>query len=417
MAKAPNVFLSYSHDSKDHKKWVEKLAIDLRKNGIDAIFDQWEVGLGDDIAAFMERGVTEANRVIVVCSPNYVTKANAGEGGVGYEKMIVTAELVKNLGTNKFIPLIRGSGGEKKVPVFLGARLYIDFDDDDKYDDKLLELLREIHEQPVSEKPPLGASPFLHSADTQETEATERKVGEEFFFDEQWIERERADAASEFAKVEFPGSLEIWFSLEQPKIKADQAQLLEAARAAQIDTFGWPIGVILENRDECRPRPRQDGIFANISIINDRASYDYWAIRTNGDVYLLKSLFEDSRQADKLFFNTRIVRTTEALLYCHGLYSTLGADDNAHVRFCTRYRGLKGRELSASSPKRHLYERKTEEDEVQVCSAFVLKDVKENPVKIVQELLEPVFMLFDFFKLSDEVYADIVNKFINGEVT
>jgi hypothetical protein len=100
MSHNPRVFISYSHDSYQHKSWVKKLATDLRENGVDAILDQWDVGLGDDLAAFMESGITSSDRVIAICSKDYVTKANEGEGGVGYEKMIVTGELVENSGTN-----------------------------------------------------------------------------------------------------------------------------------------------------------------------------------------------------------------------------------------------------------------------------------------------------------------------------
>ena len=37
------------------------------------------------------------NRIGKVCTKRYVEKANRGKGGVSYEKMIVSAELVKNL--------------------------------------------------------------------------------------------------------------------------------------------------------------------------------------------------------------------------------------------------------------------------------------------------------------------------------
>ena len=36
----PKIFMSYSHDSPAHKKWVGELASKLVDNGIDVIFDQ-----------------------------------------------------------------------------------------------------------------------------------------------------------------------------------------------------------------------------------------------------------------------------------------------------------------------------------------------------------------------------------------
>jgi hypothetical protein len=52
--KIPKVFISYSHDSQEHKKWVLDLATRLRNNGVDAIIDQWALRAGDDLPHFME---------------------------------------------------------------------------------------------------------------------------------------------------------------------------------------------------------------------------------------------------------------------------------------------------------------------------------------------------------------------------
>ena len=109
---------------------------------------------------FMEKGVKDSDSVLVVCTDSYVKKANDGEGGVGYEKLILTAKLVQDLGTNKFIPIIRQASGKEKVPTFLGTRMHIDFTDDSKFDEALMELLRELHQVRKARKPPLGKSPF-----------------------------------------------------------------------------------------------------------------------------------------------------------------------------------------------------------------------------------------------------------------
>ena len=160
MTETPKVFISYSHDSPEHKQWVSEFAAKLRRNGIDPILDQWDLGLGDDITRFMERGIVNADRVLVICTDKYVSKANADEGGVGYERMIVNAELVQNLGTDKFIPIIRQASGKEKTPTFLGTRVYADFTNDTQFDVECEKLIHELHEMPIVEKPPFGKSPF-----------------------------------------------------------------------------------------------------------------------------------------------------------------------------------------------------------------------------------------------------------------
>ena len=174
MTENPKVFISYSHDSPEHKQWVSELAAQLRHNGIDAILDQWDLGLGDDITRFMERGIVGADRVLVICTDKYVSKANADEGGVGYERMIVNAELVQNLGTDKFIPIIRQASGKEKTPTFLGTRVYADFRNDNQFDAECEKLIRELHEMPIIEKPPLGKNAFSPiESDIQLTEIPE----------------------------------------------------------------------------------------------------------------------------------------------------------------------------------------------------------------------------------------------------
>ena len=171
MAENPKVFISYSHDSPEHKQWVSELGAKLRRDGIDAILDQWDLGLGDDVTRFMERGIVDSDRVLVICTDKYVSKANADEGGVGYERMIVNVELIQNLGTDKFIPIIRQASGKEKTPTFLGTRVYADFRNDTHFDVECEKLIREIHEMPIVEKPALGKSLF-HSVelDTQLTD-------------------------------------------------------------------------------------------------------------------------------------------------------------------------------------------------------------------------------------------------------
>lgn len=70
ISSAPKVFISYSHDSEDHKDWVLQLATRLRSNGVDIIFDRWNLQLGRDLPSFMEQGLSKSNRIICVCSEN-----------------------------------------------------------------------------------------------------------------------------------------------------------------------------------------------------------------------------------------------------------------------------------------------------------------------------------------------------------
>jgi len=168
----PKAFVSYSHDSQEHKKWVLDLATRLRNNGIDAILDQWDLKPGDDLPHFMEKGLSSADRVLMICTDKYVEKANLGAGGVGYEKMIVTADLLKNIDSNKIIPLIR-QNGHHSVPNFLRSKMFLDFSLQDEFEFSFDELVRTLHNAPLYEKPVIANNPF-----TPISEITPNRTGD-----------------------------------------------------------------------------------------------------------------------------------------------------------------------------------------------------------------------------------------------
>lgn len=159
----PKLFVSYSHDSEEHKDWVLTLATRLMGNGVDVILDQWDLTLGADLPRFMEYGLTGANRVLAICTEAYVQKANAGRGGVGYEKMILTAQLMQDISSDRIIPVVRSGTSAPLVPTFLSSRVYIDFRDDLSFESKYGELIRDIHGQQIKPRPAIGPNPFAAS--------------------------------------------------------------------------------------------------------------------------------------------------------------------------------------------------------------------------------------------------------------
>jgi hypothetical protein len=419
---APTAFISYSHDSPEHKAWVLALASALRENGVDVSLDQWDLSPGQDIVAFMQKHIRDSERVILICSAQYVRKADAGVGGVGYERLVVTGELVANIDTDKFIPVVRNNGSDQKIPFFLGARLYVDFSNDLEYPAKREELLRTILGAPASPKPPLGSNPF--SGSLAVPSVSPRAVGPtgvtasgKALLDDDWFRTQEKIATK---NVDARGQMELRFGLHDSMSKS-QIDLLAAVRASEIRTFGWPIGVVLEHRDEFRPKPYEHGIRAEIDLRRDSLSggrsFDYWTLRSNGDFYLLKTLFEDQRANEKIFFNTRIIRVAEALLFADNLYTNLGAPSGTRLSIRVTHRGLTGRELTASNPNRLVTPVKTTAQESTNQIVLDLGAIRANLVTDVRRIIAPVFMLFDYTEFASEVYQDIVSRFARGEAS
>jgi hypothetical protein len=421
---APRVFISYSHDSPEHKGWVLKLATDLRAAGIDAVLDQWDLAPGQDTVAFMADGITGSARVLLICTEEYVTKAEAGVGGVGYERLIVTAELVEKIDTKKFLPVVRGNAPSRKVPVFLGPRLYVDLSNDAQYSAGLEQIVREIHGTPSLVKPALGTNPFGGAAPHVSSPA--RVAGPsgitpagQVVLDEDWFTKHRGTATKGLSGLGMNGAMELRFALHDP-INKSQIELVNAVRKSEIRTFGWPIGVLVENRDEFRPRPVADGIVAEIAIskglMTARSSYDFWVLRSNGDFYLLQSFFEDQRTEQQVFFDSRVVRVTESFMFCANLYENLGVSATAPLSVRVSHSGLAGRTLTTAATNRHIMPAKTTEDVSETEVRTSVAAIRERLADHVAQVVEPMFMLFDFKRFDRSVLDGIINNFVSGKV-
>jgi len=238
-----------------------------------------------------------------------------------------------------------------------------------------------------------------------------------------WFFSNSKNAFNGFRDLGIKAYMEAKIRLIDLNLNSDKNALRDGARKSMIRTFGWPIGVFLDNKPEFAPKVDLDGIHAEISIkdrewmdTEERITYDYWAIHTSGAFYLLKSLFEDLRKPENIFFNTRIVRITEILLYIRNLYSFFDVTINTEIEVWIKHGGLKGRILTASSSNRALYsEYKINTDEVPTTIRTSLEEIEKDPVSIVEKFTEPLFEQFDFFKLDKKVLEDIVLNFINGK--
>jgi len=157
-AAPPRVFISYSWDSPEHQAWVAQLGLVLRKHGVDVILDQWHVKPGQDLAQFMADSVRDSDRVLLICTENYVRKARERTGGVGYEHMLLTPQLMRELSTTKFVPVVRQASLPRMLPDEMAGRLYVDLSDGAQYQTSLQSLIRDLHNIALP-LPPVGRPP------------------------------------------------------------------------------------------------------------------------------------------------------------------------------------------------------------------------------------------------------------------
>ncbi len=156
---APKVFISYSHDSPAHMDRVLELADKLRKDGIDAILDQYETAPPEGWPNWMDRQIEEASFVLLVCTETYFNRAQGREKpgtgrGVKWESLLALQDIYDHDSLNsKYIPVLLGETEESHIPRPLRATDRYRPANDQEYE----KLYRRITGQPFVVKPELGA--------------------------------------------------------------------------------------------------------------------------------------------------------------------------------------------------------------------------------------------------------------------
>jgi hypothetical protein len=171
LSQNPIVFISYSWDDEPHKEWVLNLANKLCSDGIDVILDRFHLTPGKNLPHFVEQSIERAERIIIIFTQNYKLKADKRTGGVGYEYSILNADLYSNQTDNEeVIPILRAGNKEESIPAFMQQFIHIDARNDDNFENSYIDLLREIYNEPVIQKPKLGPKPKLVKKATNEVE-------------------------------------------------------------------------------------------------------------------------------------------------------------------------------------------------------------------------------------------------------
>jgi len=161
--KNPVVFIHYSWDSEQHKDWILSLANRLVADGVDVIFDRFDLRLGTNTTYFMEK-VTTADKILVIMTTSYKLKADDRSGGAGYEFQIIASEINSNLKSTKILPLLKEGNKNVSIPKILQSFTYLDIINDIDFEKNYITLLSEIYNEPIIKKPPLGKKPKFISS-------------------------------------------------------------------------------------------------------------------------------------------------------------------------------------------------------------------------------------------------------------
>ncbi len=161
--KTPKVFISYSWTDQQHQERVREWADRLLSDGIEVIFDIYDLQEGQDKNAFMERMVTDPNvtHVLVICDKGYAEKADARKQGVGTESQIISQKVYDQVEQTKFIPIVCEFKDDSTpyLPTFLQSRIWIDFSSLEAVNSNWEQLIRRLYGKPIHNKPQIGKPP------------------------------------------------------------------------------------------------------------------------------------------------------------------------------------------------------------------------------------------------------------------
>lgn len=168
----PKVFISYSWSSPEYQERITRIVNMLRKNGVDTVYDKYDLEQGASIHAFMEKSVNDPTitKVLIFCDKKYMEKANARQGGAGVETLIISPQVYEDkdpAGKNKkFIPIVmeKDETGKAYLPTYLEGRLFSDFSKSEAENyEEFIRLVRLLYGKSEFVAPKLGNVPSFVS--------------------------------------------------------------------------------------------------------------------------------------------------------------------------------------------------------------------------------------------------------------
>jgi hypothetical protein len=125
----PTVFISYSHDSDDHRDKVLALSERLRADGIATRLDQYLNGApAEGWPRWMRKQLIDADFVLVICTATYYRRfwgeEEPGKGkGADWEGALITQEIYdERSATLKFVPIIFAPDQQAFIPESLRSK-------------------------------------------------------------------------------------------------------------------------------------------------------------------------------------------------------------------------------------------------------------------------------------------------------
>jgi hypothetical protein len=222
-----------------------------------------------------------------------------------------------------------------------------------------------------------------------------------------------ANAAARMPHGYYTVSAEIeGFATDLPKAQ-HAAQTAARTKHTGWTPWWWPT------RDGIRPYVEGNVIECSIGAQNGDVTADhadFWRISPRGQLFIIRGYTEDNMR-DRGIEPGMVVDLTlpvwrigECLLYIARFAAAVDAE-HASVLIRCRWIGLRGRRLTSLSARRAMFEERIARSNE--CSTSITTPADRITTalpEIVHELVEPLFILFDFFRPGNDFYTVELNR-------
>lgn len=155
--KNPRVFISYTSENPENRKWVKNFVCKLRENGVNARVDMYHLKPGHDLPQWMTNELIMADKVLLICDKFYAKKADSRNGGVGWETMIIQGDMMIHAQSNKYICINREKNFDDGIPLYAKTKFSLQWVGSEILEEDFHELLYHLFD--IDIEPELGEVP------------------------------------------------------------------------------------------------------------------------------------------------------------------------------------------------------------------------------------------------------------------
>ena len=206
----------------------------------------------------------------------------------------------------------------------------------------------------------------------------------------------------------------------------NQHDLLAAAERAELKNTGWPIGLVI-HKAGLAPTPTPDSVEARLEHHASGQVEDFWSFHKDGSYYVSRLFEEDfgppsfttseGHPERVIWFDIRVWRIAEVILHSAKLYRELNVQPNVPYVLAVNHQGLDAREFYVSTPSRFVYRGRICRSSAAIWTKEVTQDyVVSNLKRLVGEVANGLFVLFDFAQVGQEVIDGIVGEFLSSRL-